>query len=206
MVERQRSLREHHGLRVAARAGHSQHSAEGRPVTQRALAERLGIALGLVNLYLKRLARKGYIKVTTIPANRIRYLLTPRGFAQKARLTYEYIRYSLRLYREARQTLREALAPLARDRATRIAIYGTGEAAELAYRTLRELGIEPAAVHSQPGDTFLGRRVVHVAEATPGDYDRVILATFDQPNRCLVGLLKRGFARNQLVTLDRYVR
>ena len=56
--------------------------------TQRILATKLGVALGLTNLYLKRLARKGYIKITTIPRNRIRYLLTPQGVTEKSRLTY----------------------------------------------------------------------------------------------------------------------
>ena len=60
----------------------------GAEVTQRGLAGKLGIALGLTNLYLKRLARKGYIKVTTIPRNRVKYLVTPKGFAEKTRLTY----------------------------------------------------------------------------------------------------------------------
>lgn len=48
-------------------------------VTQRSLSTKLGVALGLTNLYLKRLARKGYIKITTIPSHRARYLLTPQG-------------------------------------------------------------------------------------------------------------------------------
>src|SRR5438874_8738115 len=66
---------------------------EGRPLTQRALAERLGVALGLANLYLKRLARKGCIKIVEFPKKpaarkRLRYLLTPRGVAEKTRLTY----------------------------------------------------------------------------------------------------------------------
>src|SRR5262249_60343664 len=63
---------------------------EREDVTQRSLAKMLGIALGLTNLYLKRLSRKGYIKVTTIPARRVRYLLTPRGLAETTRLTYDY--------------------------------------------------------------------------------------------------------------------
>src|SRR3989304_3446074 len=81
------------------------------PLTQRGLAKRLGIALGLANLYLKRLARKGYIKVSTLPPNRIKYLLTPKGIAQKTRLTYEYINYSLHLYKHTRQVMRDTLAP-----------------------------------------------------------------------------------------------
>ena len=88
---------------------------EGHPLTQRDLAERLGVALGLTNLYLKRLARKGFIKITDFPRKpaarkRLRYLLTPQGISEKTRLTYEHVAYSLSLYRLARQTLRESLS------------------------------------------------------------------------------------------------
>ena len=58
-------------------------------ITQRRLSTKLGIALGLTNLYLKRLVRKGYVKCVTVPHNRMRYLVTPRGIAEKTRLTYE---------------------------------------------------------------------------------------------------------------------
>src|SRR5437773_5948450 len=116
---------------------------EGAPLTQRALSKRLGVALGLCNLYLKRLARKGYIKIVEFPRKpaarkRLRYLLTPRGMAEKTRLTYEHMAYSLNLYRRARRTLRQSLGGLADRGAKRIALCGAGEAAELAYPTLRE--------------------------------------------------------------------
>jgi predicted transcriptional regulator len=77
-------------------------------VTQRGLAGKLGIALGLTNIYLRRLVRKGYIKCVNVQSNRITYLITPRGIAEKARLTYEFMDYSLHLYGEVRQHLREA--------------------------------------------------------------------------------------------------
>jgi predicted transcriptional regulator len=60
-------------------------------VTQRGLASKLGIALGLANIYLKRMIRKGYIKCVNVQPNRISYLVTPRGIAEKARLTYEFM-------------------------------------------------------------------------------------------------------------------
>src|SRR5512147_747867 len=83
---------------------------EGTPLTQRALAERLGVALGLANLYLKRLAGKGFIKVREFPTKpyagkRLRYVLTPKGATEKARLTYEYIGHSLQLFRRTRGNL-----------------------------------------------------------------------------------------------------
>jgi DNA-binding MarR family transcriptional regulator len=79
-------------------------------LTQRTLAERLGIALGLTNLYLKRLIRKGHVKCVTVAPNRLVYLVTPRGVARKARLTYEFMKYSLDLYRDVRHHLRRSLA------------------------------------------------------------------------------------------------
>src|SRR5207253_7334046 len=60
-------------------------------VTQRKLAGDLGIALGLANAYLRRCVRKGLVKVSQVPLNRYAYYLTPQGFAEKSRLTAEYL-------------------------------------------------------------------------------------------------------------------
>ena len=81
-------------------------------VTQRSLATKLGIALGLTNIYLKRIVHKGFIKCVNVQSNRITYLITPRGIAEKARLTYEFMDYSLHLYGEVRQHLRAVLQRL----------------------------------------------------------------------------------------------
>jgi DNA-binding MarR family transcriptional regulator len=64
---------------------------EKSDVTQRRLARELGVALGLANSYLKRCERKGLVKIHKAPANRYLYYLTPKGFAEKSRLTAEYL-------------------------------------------------------------------------------------------------------------------
>src|SRR6187431_1134461 len=129
---------------------------EDSRVTQRGLASKLGIALGLANIYLKRMIHKGYIKVVNVQPNRITYLITPRGIAEKVRLTYEFMDYSLHLYGVVRQHLREALQGCA-DAKKRVAIYGRGEAAEIAYLSLRECGLEPVAIFdATDGEDFLG--------------------------------------------------
>ena len=175
---------------------------EGQPVTQRALAERLDIALGLSNLYLKRLARKGLIKVTSIPRRRLKYLVTPRGVAHKTRLTYEYLRYSLELYGQARRALRGALAGLTRDGVRRVALYGTGEAAELAYLTLRELGLEPSGIFdTRSGGSFLGLPVRRLETLLHEPYDRVIVATFEDPGPALAALDRLGVPRRVVIAL-----
>ena len=170
-------------------------------VTQRGLATKLGIALGLTNIYLKRLVRKGYIKCVNVQSNRISYLITPRGIAEKARLTYEFMDYSLHLYGEVRQHLRAALQECAAaDR--RVAIYGSGEAAELAYLSLKEFGLEPVAVFDVDGRReFLGMPVRPIAEHDQVAYDLMIVATLERSGQQLAALLQDGVPREKLLPL-----
>jgi DNA-binding MarR family transcriptional regulator len=182
---------------------------EGIPLTQRALAQRLGVALGLTNLYVKRLASKGFIKVKEFPRKpsarkRLRYVLTPRGVTEKARLTYEYMGHSLRLFRRARGNLREAMAALTQRGIKRIALYGVGDAAELAYLTLREFGIEPVGVFApEPGAQFLGFSVRPPAELVQEDLDAIIIATFDRPEQHLAALRGLGLPAEKFLPLRR---
>src|SRR3974377_742902 len=73
-----------------------------RAHSQRHLASELGVALGLVNAYLKRCINKGLVKVRQAPPRRSAFYLTPRGFAEKSRLTVEYLSYSFGFFREAK--------------------------------------------------------------------------------------------------------
>ena len=149
-------------------------------ITQRSLASSLGIALGLANLYLKRLVRKGYIKCVNVRSNRLLYLITPNGIVEKSRLTYEFIDYSLDLYRGVRQNLKAVLEPLVNAGLTKIAIHGTGEAAELAYLSLREQGIEPVAiVDVVSGGRSLGMTIQSTEDLVATNYDRIIVASLD---------------------------
>lgn len=76
-------------------------------LSQRDLSRRLGIALGLVNSYVKNFISKGYIRVTSFPRNRYAYLLTPKGMSEKSRLTYQHLHYFTNLYTVARKDFRE---------------------------------------------------------------------------------------------------
>ena len=170
-------------------------------VTQRGLASKLGIALGLANIYLKRMIRKGYIKVVNVQPNRITYLVTPRGIAEKARLTYEFMDYSLHLYGEVRQHLRAALQECAAA-GKRVAIFGSGEAAELAYLSLKESGLEPVAVFDPAGGReFLGMPVLPIADHASIEFDLIIVASLDRSGQPLQALLDVGVPRERLFPL-----
>jgi predicted transcriptional regulator len=176
---------------------------EDSRVTQRGLASKLGIALGLANIYLKRMIHKGYIKVVNVQPNRISYLITPRGIAEKARLTYEFMDYSLHLYGEVRQHLREAMQDCA-EAGKRVAIYGSGEAAELAYLSLKESGLDPVAVFDQNGGReFLGMPVQPIADYDKVEFDLMIVATLDRSGQSLDELIKIGVPHDKLFPLRR---
>ena len=171
-------------------------------ITQRHLAAHLGIALGLTNIYLKRLIRKGYIKCVNVQANRLLYLITPQGIAEKSRLTYEFMDYSLHLYREVRQHLTEVLRPCRDGGAQRIAVYGVGEAAELAYLSLKEQGLEPVAIFAaEAGGTFLGIPIHGLDECAHIPFDRLIVATLDKPDALLKQLAQVGIPSAKLLML-----
>jgi len=153
-------------------------------VTQRSLSSKLGVALGLTNLYLKRLARKGYIKITTIPSNRIRYLLTPQGFAEKSRLTYLYMQYSLSHYRDMRARLRTTLSRAAEQGMKRVVIYGTGELAEMAYLSLREMNMTLVGfIGDGQQESFLSYPVWQAEDLEKWEFDAVLLADIEHTVR-----------------------
>lgn len=177
--------------------------AQDSHVTQRGLANRLGIALGLANIYVKRMMRKGYIKCVNVQPNRISYLITPRGIAEKARLTYEYMDYSLHLYRVVRQHLREVLHECAQSQ-SKVAIYGRGEAAELSYLSLKESGLEPIAIFdAEGGDAFLGMPVLPLSEHTKVDYDLMIVASLEPSTQYVTALTRQGVPAAKLFLLRR---
>jgi DNA-binding MarR family transcriptional regulator len=170
-------------------------------VTQRTLAMRLGIALGLTNLYLKRLVRKGYVKCATVPPNRLIYSLTPRGVARKARLTYEFMKYSLDFYRDARRHLRGTLMPVA-ARKQRVAIYGTGDAAELVFLLLKDMGLDLVAIFGDDPARFLGFDVTPIANHAEVAYDVLIVAVLERPAGTVRRLRNVGVPPMKLLLLQ----
>jgi hypothetical protein len=171
-------------------------------VTQRALSTTLGVALGLTNLYLKRLARKGYVKIATIPRNRIQYLLTPQGLIEKSRLTYLYMQHSLAYYRETRERIKEMMASFGGSQGQRVVIYGTTELAELAYLSLRDMHIDCVGfIDENLRDSFLSCPVSTPEQVNRWQFDRVLIADLEQAAACEERLILAGVPREKLLSL-----
>ena len=175
-------------------------------VTQRSLSIKLGVALGLTNLYLKRLGRKGYIKITSIPRNRIQYLLTPQGLTEKSRLTYLYMQHSLLYYRDMRARIKKMMSSFGGSHGQRVVIYGTTELAELAYLSLREMNIDCVGfIDKNPRDSFLSCPVSMPEQVNRWQFDRILIADLEQAEACESQLGQAGVPREKVLSLGKYL-
>ena len=169
--------------------------------SQRDLSVKLNISLGLVNSFIKRLASKGYFKITTVPKNRAKYILTPKGALEKTRLTYQYLQYSFEFYRMARRNLRNNFNRLVEQGVKRVVFFGVSDVAEIAYITLQETTIKMIAIvdESKIGKVFLGNVVKSPDMLELLSFDRILITLMDKEAMVLDGLLKRGVARNNII-------
>jgi predicted transcriptional regulator len=129
--------------------------------SQRRIAAELGIALGLVNAYLKRCVKKGLVKVQDAPARRYAYYLTPQGFAEKSRLTVQYLSDSFSFFRKAKDDCTRLFEEAAVRGFERLVLAGKSDLAEIAILCAVEAGATVVAiVDKSEGSRFGGVEVV----------------------------------------------
>lgn len=162
-------------------------------VSQRRLAAELGIALGLVNAYLKRCIRKGWVKVNEAPARRYAYYLTPHGFAEKSRLTVAYLSHSFSFFRAARADCAEALSAASGRGCRRIVLAGASELAEVATLCALDSGIEVVGVvdADASGARFVGLPVIESFSAVPDRCDGALLTDLKTPTETVAQAVAR---------------
>ena len=155
--------------------------AADKPTSQRELSDILQISLGLVNSFIKRLVKKGYCKVTTIPKNRVRYMLTPAGAMEKTRLTYEYIASSYHYFKAAKNRLEDLYAELQNEGATRVVFYGAGELADIALLSMAGTGVQLIDVvdPTKEGEVFADFIVKTTSRLRSIDFDALLITLVD---------------------------
>ena len=155
---------------------------KGSTITQRTLSSKLNIALGLVNTYIKRLAKKGYIKIKKGPMNRVKYVLTPAGFTHRVGLTYDYMHNSINYFKSARKKIDDIYQKMIANGVKEILIWGDGEVAELSYVSMRGLPLKLVGVidgKSKEKD-FFGHPVYSYENIQSLNYDAILIASFNE--------------------------
>ena len=169
-------------------------------LTQRSAATKLGIALGLVNSYLKRCANKGLVKIKQAPANRYAYYLTPQGFAEKTRLTTEFVSQSLSLFRQAKSDYTSLINRCMDRKWYDVVLVGSGELAEIFIlnsqgHPINILGVvDPTRV----GSEFAGYKVVADIDSLISPPEAYIITDLRQPQVIYNSLIERHPAERVL--------
>jgi predicted transcriptional regulator len=170
------------------------------PLSQRELSRRLGIAVGLVNSYLKNLVSKGFVRVKDFPSNRYAYLLTPQGIAEKSRLAYQHLSYFTSLYTVARQDYLDLFRRLEDAGVREVVFCGVDEVAEVAYLSLQETGLKLAAVmdDGRQGDMFFCVPVVSVADGVRKAGAPVVISSLKRRDELSQALRDLGVAGGRI--------
>src|SRR6266568_8703357 len=145
--------------------------------SQRHIAAELGIALGLVNAYLKRCIKKGLVKVHDAPARRYAYYLTPQGFAEKSRLTVQYLSDSFSFFRLAKGDCARAFEAAKASGFDRLVLAGKSDLAEIAILCAVEAAVKIVAIVDPRSDDtqFIGVDVVRSYADLKQEFDAVIV-------------------------------
>lgn len=150
-------------------------------ISQRHLAQEMGVALGLANSYLKRCVKKGWIKITTAPANRYMYYLTPNGFAEKARLTAEFFSTSLALFRQSGDEYTNLFKQCEQKGFRKVVLVGLSDLTEIALMRAMHCDVEVLAIF-QPGTQRSEFFNVPIIEELlePDSFDCAVLTSMEQ--------------------------
>ncbi len=157
---------------------------EGNPsFTQRGLASELGIALGLMNQYLKSCVTKGWIRATQISPRRITYFLTPEGFKEKSHMVKDYLARSLTFFRDARTQCEVLFEECQHKGWQKIGLVGAGDLADIAQLVAHGNGLDVSFV-SEDADLKAYDAILVTDVMNPqGTYDSIKEKV--DPNRLL---------------------
>lgn len=156
---------------------------ESSDITQRSLAKKIGVALGVTNTYLKHCIHKGLIKIEQIPANRYLYYLTPQGFAEKSRLTAKYLSKSFQFYRKASDSCQRVCGYCKQHDWQRVVLCGVSDLAELAILVFEHAGIDVVGIYDADSEqgAFHGHVVWKQFDELPAQGVFVITALHATP-------------------------
>ncbi len=151
-------------------------------LTQRDLSREVGMALGLVNHLLKKMGRKGWIKIKNVDAKRIRYLITPQGAREKSSLLYKRVESTIHFYLDAKRIIKAKVEHLKGDEVKSVSIYGINHVAEVLFIVLKELGLRLDCVvdNNKKGKEWFGYKIIDTDEFLKSSTSVLILASINQ--------------------------
>lgn len=169
-------------------------------LSQRSLAHKLNISLGLTNAILQNLTHRGWVKAQKMTGRKILYLITPKGMAQATNFIYDRVRETQHYYQYAKDLLTTYFTNLYDKGVRRAVIYGTGQLAEIAYLSLLDspLKLHSILTNDSYKKKFLGHEVLTLPDFSqkiseiPNPENLIMLSTVSQEeNKILITEIKK---------------
>jgi DNA-binding MarR family transcriptional regulator len=157
-------------------------------VSQRRLAGDLGVALGLINTYLKRCVVKGWIRAREVSPQRISYFLTPEGFSEKSRMVADYLSRSLHFFRDAKHQCDAAFSVCLKNEWKNIALVGAGDLRDIAVLVADGAGVCITLVDIANDINF-------------GSFDAILITDVTNP-QAIYDSLKGAMPKERLILME----
>ena len=173
-------------------------------LTQRDLSKTLGVALGLINSYVRNLISKGYITVSKIPKKRYQYYLTPSGFSEKTRLTYQHFQNFTNLYKVARRDFHDFFNKIQNSDVKEVVFCGVDEVTEIAYLSLKETNLKLTGVidDREAEKSFFGQEIHGIEKVGGMAYDMIVITSFQNGEILKKHLLELGVNEKKIYDIS----
>ena len=169
-------------------------------ITQKSAAKKIGIAVGLVNTYIKRCIGKGWLKVKNIPAHRYAYYLTPEGFAKKSQLVTEYLTDSFKLFRESKLSYQKIFTECKNKKFSNILLADVSDLTEISYLVSANLDIQIKGVILKKKKEIRPYKIFTLSEV-PKKTDAIIITSISDANS-YHKTLKKKFPKIKIYSPD----
>jgi DNA-binding MarR family transcriptional regulator len=162
-------------------------------ISQRELSHKLGIALGVTNACIRRMAKRGLIKLKGIRPRRIAYYLTPKGLGEKTKLTLRFFSYNIHHYAEIKKQMGRKLFEMQNSGVKRVAFYGVSDEMEVAYITLQGMDMKLVGIVDEEknhGERVFGYKVIGLRELNDLSLDAILITSMKDQNSYIKTLTK----------------
>ena len=164
-------------------------------ISQRELSNKFGIALGVTNACIKRMARRGLIRLKGFPPRRIAYYITPKGFAEKANLALRFFSYNIQHYAEMKKLISKKLLEMQQSGVKRVAFFGLSDEMEIAYITLQGSDMKLVGIADEEGGKqgtkLLGHKVLSLGEVKDLNPDAILITCLKGQHSYIKNVMKQ---------------
>ncbi len=165
----------------------------GEQISQRQLSSQLGINVASINFALKKLTKRGFVKMLGVNPRRMQYILTPKGIAEKTQLAYKFFDRNFHFYKAVRKDVEDKIGSIPFNDKKRVALYGVTDLMELAYLVIQDKELELVAiVDDEMKIRIFGYHVIGIEELNVCSPDFLLLTKELDANK---GKQVSGFAK-----------